>query len=325
MNRREFIAGLGGAAAWPLAARGQERAVPVIGWLSSRTREFDEPFLVPFLRGLSERGYTEGRNIAIEYRWTETHDRMPALAAELVQRRVDVIFTVGTADTAQAAKAATAKIPIVFLLGVDPVQFGLVASLNHPGGNLTGYTSLTAEVVAKRLDLMHQLVPTATLIAVLTNPSSPGNEPQVKELQVAAPVLGLRLLILNASNESDFAGAFETIAQQRADGLVEIGDSFFDSQRSQLIALAARYGLPASYWDRRAVVAGGLMSYGYNSGGVPQLAADYVARILNGEQPANMPVLQATKFDMAINMKTAKALGLTVPSNLLALADEVIE
>jgi putative tryptophan/tyrosine transport system substrate-binding protein len=162
VKRREFIAGLGGAAAWPLAAQGQERAVPVIGWLSSRTREFDKPFLVPFLRGLSERGYTEGRNIAIEYRWTETHDRMPALAAELVQRRVDVIFAVGTADTAHAAKAATAKIPIVFLLGVDPVQFGLVASLNRPGDNLTGYTSLTAEVVAKRLDLMLQLAPTAT-------------------------------------------------------------------------------------------------------------------------------------------------------------------
>jgi putative tryptophan/tyrosine transport system substrate-binding protein len=326
MRRREFIAGLGCAAAWPLAARAQPPATRVIGYLSSRAPDNDMPVRAQILRGLSERGYSEGRNIAIEYRWAEFHlDRLPALAVELVQRRVDVIITSGNADSARAAKAATTKIPIVFVVGVDPVQFGLVANLNRPGGNLTGVTALNSEIVAKRLDLLLQLVPTATLIAVLSNPTNSGNEPQVKELQVAAPILGVHLLILNASSESDFAEVFATLAQQRAGGLVIIGDPLFEAQRDQLIALAARHAVPAIYQTRGAPAAGGLLSYGGNTAGLYHLAGVYVSRILNGEQPGDLPVQQLTTLEMAINMKTAKALGLTVPPSVLVLADEVIE
>jgi len=326
MRRREFIAGLGSSAAWPLAARGQQQAVQVIGYLTSRSRDDDTPLRAHFLRGLSERGHTEGRNIAIEYRFAEYHyDRLPALAAELVQRRVDVILAGGNVDAALAAKAVTNKIPIVFLVGVDPVETGLVASLNRPGGNLTGVTILNIDIAAKRLDLLRQLVPTATSFAVLTNPANAGNEPQIKKLQVAAPVLGVRLLILTASSQSDFAGAFGTLAQQRAGGLLVMGDPFFVAQRDQLLALAARYAVPAIYQLREEVAAGGLMSYGGNLGGLYHLAADYVARILNGERPADLPVQQQTKIELVINMKTADALGLTVPPSLLVFADEVIE
>jgi putative tryptophan/tyrosine transport system substrate-binding protein len=326
MKRRAFIAGLGSTVAWPLAARAQQPALPVIGYLTSRSRDDDTPLRAHFLRGLSERGYIEGRNIAIEYRFAEYHyDRLPALAAELVQRRVDVILAGGNVDAALAAKAVTNKIPIIFLVGVDPVETGLVASLNRPGGNVTGVTILNIEIAAKRLDLLRQLVPTATSFAVLTNPANAGNEPQIKKLQFAAPVLGVRLLILGASSQSDFASAFGTLAQQRAGGLLVMGDPFFVAQRDQLTALAARYAVPAIYQRREEVAAGGLMSYGGNLDGLYHLGADYVARILNGERPADLPVQQQTKLQLVINMKTAKALGLTVPPSVLVFADEVIE
>jgi putative tryptophan/tyrosine transport system substrate-binding protein len=325
IRRREFIAGIGGAVAWPLAARGQQPPMPVVGYLTPRPRDDATPLRAHFLRGLSERGYIEGRNVAIEYRFAEyRNDRLPTLAAELVQRRVDVILAVPL-DAALAAKAATNNIPIVFLVGVDPVETGLVASLNRPGGNLTGVTSLNIDIAAKRLDLLRQLVPRANSIAVLTNPANAGNEPQIKELQVAAPVLGVRLLILSASSQSDFAGAFGTLAQQRAGGLLVMGDPFFNAQRDQLIALAARYAVPAIYQVREDVVAGGLMSYGTSFADANRLGGIYVGRVLNGERPADLPVQQATKIELVINLKTARALGVTLPITLLGRVNEVIE
>jgi putative tryptophan/tyrosine transport system substrate-binding protein len=286
----------------------------------------DSALVASVRNGLSERGYIEGRNVAIEYRWAENHfDRLPALAVELVRRQVAVIVTTGGLSPALAAKAATTTIPIVFGVGVDPVETGLVTSLNRPGGNLTGITSLNSDIVAKRLEMLHQLTSTATLIAVLVNPTNAGNEPQTKLLQVAASVLGVRLLVLNASSQSDFAGVFATIVQQRAGALVVMGDPFFNVQRGQLIALATRHGVPAIYQFREDVAAGGLMSYGADLQDMYRQCGVYAGRILKGEKPADLPVIQSTKFEFAINLKTANALGLTIPPNLLALADDVIE
>jgi putative ABC transport system substrate-binding protein len=276
---------------------------------------------------LGEAGYVEGRNLAVEYRWAEDHlDRLPALAADLVRRQVAVIVAPGSTAAALAAKAATKSIPIVFLTGADPVDIGLVASLNRPGGNLTGITSLNVVVAAKRLDLLHQLVPRAALIANLVNPTNPAfAEPETRELQVAARVLGVGFLIVNASDPSEFEAAFATLVRERAGGLLIGGDTLFVGHSDQLVALAARYKIPVIYRSRETTVAGGLLSYGTNFPVVYQQIGVYVGRVLKGEKPSDLPVQQATKIELVINLKVAKALGLTIPETLLATADEVIQ
>jgi putative tryptophan/tyrosine transport system substrate-binding protein len=330
MRRRDFIAGLGGAAAgWPLAAGAQQPAIPVIGLLSSQSREAggESLRLEAFHRGLAETGYVEGRNVAVEYRWAEgQNDRMPALAAELVRRRMAVIATLGTTPGALALKAATQTIPIVFMIGPDPVAAGLVASLNRPGGNLTGVTVNNVEVIAKRLELLHELVPAAKSIAFLINPNNPAaTAAETGELQAAARVLGLNLLLLNASTAAEIETAFATLADRRAGALLVSGESFFFAQKEQLIALAARHAVPTIYGNRAFIAAGGLMSYGTDSRAADRLVGVYTGRILKGEKPADLPVQQATRIELAINLKTVKTLGLTVPQSILVRADEVIE
>jgi putative ABC transport system substrate-binding protein len=326
MKRREFITLLGGAAAsWPLAARAQQR-LPVIGFLNGASPGPYARFLLGFHQGLKETGYTAGENVAVEYRWAENrYDRLPALAADLVDRHVTVIAAAGSTPAALAAKAATTTIPIVFLVGGDPVAVGLVPSLARPGGNLTGVTNLTAEVGPKRLEMLHAVVPTAT-IALLVNPKSPElSEPQSQELQVAARRLGLQLHVLNASTEPEIDTAFATLVQLRAGGLVIGADALFSSRVEQLAALALRHRIPAIYQFPEFTAAGGLMSYGNNLPDMLRLSGLYTGRILKGEKPADLPVQQATKVELIINLKTAKALGLTMPTALLVRADEVIE
>jgi putative tryptophan/tyrosine transport system substrate-binding protein len=322
MRWREFITLLGGAAAaWPLAARAQQ-AMPVVGFLNPGSPEANR--VTAFRKGLSETGYVEGRNVAIEYRWANSQiDQLPALAADLVRRQVAVIFEFGALPI--ASKAATTTTPIVFVTPDDPVKFGLVASLNRPGGNLTGATILTTEVLPKRVELLHELVPTATKIAFLVNPTNPAAETQSKEVQSAARTLGLQIVVLNASSERDFDTVFATLAQLRGGGLVIPGDSVFGRRSEQLAALALRHAVPAISQSREFTAAGGLMSYGPSVPDAYRLAGVYIGRILNGEKPADLPVQQATKFELIINMKTAKALGITFPLPLLTRADEVIE
>jgi len=328
MRRREFITVLGGGvAAWPVAARAQPATMPVIGFLSSASRNFDDSSrLAPFRQGLSEAGYTEGRNVAIEYRGADYQlDRLPTLAAELTRRQVSLIAAGGTPASALAAKSATATIPIVFTNAADPVQIGLVASLNRPGGNITGFTQLGAELGAKRLGLLRELVPSATSIAILVNPNRPGVDAQSAQAQEAARTLGLQLHILKASSERDFDAAFLTLIQLRASALVISADALFNDRRDQLIALASRYSVPTIYEWRDAVVAGGLISYGtIRLDGYRQIGI-LAGRILKGEKPANLPVMQPTKFELVINLKTANALGLTIPPGVLAIADDVVE
>jgi putative ABC transport system substrate-binding protein len=328
LRRREFITLLGGAAAaWSLTARAQQPAMPVIGFLGSASPDLWTGRLRAFHQGLSETGYVEGRNVAIEYRWAEgQNDRLLALAADLVRRQVTVIAAPGSTPAALAAKAATATIPIVFELASDPIELGLIASLARPGGNVTGVTSLNAEVGPKRLELLHELVPTATIVALLVNPTNPTlAESTMKALQAAARTLGVQLHVLHASTDRDLDTVFSTVAQLGAGALVIGADPFFTSRLEQLAALALRHALPTVYQFREFAVAGGLVSYGTSLTDTFRLAGDYTGRILKGDKPADLPVQEATKVELIINMKTATALGLTVPLPLLGRADEVIE
>jgi putative tryptophan/tyrosine transport system substrate-binding protein len=327
MRRREFISLLGGAATWwPIAARAQQPAMPVIGMLSSESPAALASEIAAFRRGLSETAYVEGKNVAIEYRWAEgQNNRLPALAADLVGRKVAVIVAAPGTPSAIAAKAATTEIPIVFGIGTDPIAFGLVTSLNRPGGNLTGVTALFDEVAPNRLQLIHELVPAATIIALLVNPTNPNAETQSSDLRQAARKLGLQLHVLFARAERDFPTVFEAVSQLRVGALLIGGDAFFDGQRDMLIALAASYAIPTIYFDREFVAAGGLISYGGSLTETFRLIGVYTGRILKGEKPSDLPVQQSTKVDLVINLKTAKALGLTFPITLLARADEVIE
>jgi putative ABC transport system substrate-binding protein len=327
VRRRDFITLLGGAAAvWPFAARAQQPGVPVVGFLNVASPEGYRPMVTAFRQGLQESGYVEGRNVAIEYRWAEGRsDRLPALAADLVHRQVAVIAAT-TTPAALAAKAATTTIPIVFETGGDPIQIGLVASLNRPGGNATGVSQLNTEVMPKRLELLHELLPTATAIALLVNPTNPAlAEVVLRASRAAIQTLGLDLHVLNASAESDFDAVFANVIQLRAGGLVIGADAFFTSRQEQLAALALRHAVPAVYEYREFVAAGGLLSYGGSLPDSYRLAGVYSGRILKGEKPGELPVQQVTKVEMFLNLKTAKALGITVPLPLLGRADEVIE
>jgi ABC-type uncharacterized transport system substrate-binding protein len=328
IERREFITLLGGAAtAWPLAARAQQPAIPVIGVLSAEWPDQFEKRLRAFREGLSETGYVEGRNLAIEYRWAEgQNDRLPALAVELVRRQVTVIVTAGSTPAALAARAATTTIPIVFYLGANPVEVGLVTSLSRPGGNLTGVVTLNVEVAAKRLELLHEMVPNVTIIALLVNPTTtPLAEIMTRDLHAAARTLGLRLHVLHASSEREIDTAFATLVQLRAGALVIGTDALFNSRSEQLAALTVRHAVPAIYQYREFVSAGGLMSYGTTVVDTYRPLGVYTGRILKGEKPAELAVQQATRLELIINMKTAKSLGLTIPLPLIGRADEVIE
>ena len=326
MKRRQFISVLGGAAAaWPLALRAQQPVLPVIGYLNIGSPGAG---VTTGLRiGLGEQGFVEGRNVLIESRFAPTgqYDRLLALASELVGLRVAVLFATGSAGVARAAKAATATIPIVFANGGDPVKVGLVASMNRPGGNATGVSYYTSVLIPKRLELLRELAPQAQTIGFLVNPTNPVSEGDVEDMEDAARSVGQQILVLRAKNETEIDTAFAAISQHRADALLVDVDAYFNTRRDQLAALAARYRVPASYNNRRYVEAGGLMSYGPNLDDANRQAGVYVGRILKGEKPADLPVMQPTKFQLVINLKTAKALGLRVPDKLLALADEVIE
>ena len=326
MKRREFITLLGGAAAWPYAAHAQQPAMPVIGFLNAASPQGYERELSAFLKGLGENGYVDGRNVAIEYRWAGNRsDQLPAMAADLVHRQVTVIAATST-PAALAAKAVTTTIPIVFETGGDPVQLGLVASLNRPGGNVTGVTQLNWEVIPKRLELLHELLPTAGVMALLVNPNDPVNaEIQSREALAAAHTLGLKLHVLNASTENDFDSVFANLIHLRAGGLVICGDALFNSRTKQLAALTVQHAVPAVYQWREFVAAGGLLSYGSEVTDAYRLTGVYTGRVLKGEKPNELPVQQATKVEFFINLKTAKALGITVPLPLSGRADDVIE
>jgi putative ABC transport system substrate-binding protein len=325
MKRREFMSLLAGAAAWPLAARAQQPAMPVMGYLNSRSRDTDTPFLAAFHRGLNETGYVEGQNVAIEYRWADgQYDRLPVLATDLVRRRVTVMAATST-PAALAAKAATSAIPIVFTTAADPIAVGLVDSLSRPSGNVTGVNSYLSDLGAKRLELLRQLVPTAALIGMLVNPNYPDAESQAKDVKEAARTLGQQVHVVNADSEGDLNRAFATFIELKADALLVSLDSFFLSRREQLVALAARHKIPVMYFARDFVLAGGLMSYGSDLADSYRQAGVYTGRILKGAKPVDLPVLQPTKFELSINTTTAKSLGLSIPDRLLALADEVIE
>jgi len=324
VRRREFITLLGGAAAaWPLAARAEQAALPVIGYLNFGSPESDTARVTGLRRGLNQTGYVEGRNLVIEYRWAGNQaDRLPDLAADLVQLRVAVIVSPGSLP-ALAAKAATTSIPIVFGVGNDPVQLGLVASLNRPGGNLTGINAFAVELGAKGLALLHELMPSTATIGFLENPNNPIFE--TRDVLAAAPVLGLKVQILKAGTDREIDAAFVSLVQARTGALLVGGDVFFNNRIEQIVALAARHAIPTMYHYREFVVAGGLISYGSSLMDAYREVGLYTARILKGEKPADLPVIQATKLELIINLKTAKALGLQIPDRLLALADEVIE
>jgi putative ABC transport system substrate-binding protein len=327
MQRRKVIALLGGAAvAWPNLARAQPSTMPVIGFLSSRAPGESANVLAAFREGLRESGFVEGQNLSIAFRWAEGHyDRLPALAADLVSLRVAALFAAGGLPSARAAKAATSTIPIVFSAVNDPISLGLVASLNRPGGNITGMSMFASELWGKSFQLLKELIPTATVVAYLVNPTNPSAETYLKGASAGASVPSIDVRVLKASTERDLDEAFTSLAKQNASGLVVPNEPFFDNQRDRIVALAARYAVPAIYTIREYVVAGGLMSYGASLSDSYQRAAVYLGRILKGEKPLDLPVQQPTKFELVINLKTAKALRLTVPPTLLARADEVIE
>ena len=327
MRRREFITLLcGAAAAWPLAARAQQSALPVVGFLSSRSPGESSEVVAAFRRGLRDSGFIEGQNLLIAFRWADgRYDRLPALAAELVQLRVAAMFAAGGPPAAFAAKAATQATPVVFSAVNDPVRLGLVASLNRPGGNLTGTNSFTVELAAKGIQLLKELVPATTLVAYLVNPSNPSVENYVKEAATAASALRIAVRVLNASTEPELDDAFASLAKLGAGGLVVPGEPFFDSQRDKIVALAAGHAIAAVYTFREYAVAGGLMSYGPSLPDAYRQGGTYVGRILKGEKPADLPVMQPSKFELVLNLKTAKALGLEVPWQIQQLADEVIE
>ena len=325
MKRREFIAGVGAMAAWPLVARAQQPAMPVVGFLNSASPASYARMVTAFRQGLSDAGYVEGQNVAIEFHWAEgEYDRLPALAADLVRRQVAVFFA--NTPGVQAAMATTTTIPIVFAVSGDPVKDGLVASLNRPGANVTGVTQTNVEVSPKRLELLHELVPTASVMALLVNPAGPSlAEPTSTGLRAASRTLGLHLEVLNASTERDFDEVFAKLVQLRAGGLVLGSDPYFTSHSGQLAAMSVRHAVPAVYQYREFAVAGGLMSYGGSITSSYHIAGVLTARILKGEKPADLPVQQATNLELIINLMTAKALGITIPLSLLGRADEVIE
>ena len=326
MRRRKFITLLGGAIAWPLVARAQQAAMPVIGFLSGTSSKGYAPYLAAFREGLREGGFVEGQNVTIEYRWADDHyERLPELAADLVTRRVALIAAAGGSPAALAAKSATTTIPIVFQIGVDPVKAGLVSSLNQPGGNITGFANLALEVGPKRLELLHRLVPNATNIAVLVNPARSNVEAETRDMQSAANKLGLQLNVLYASTERDFDKVFATSVQLRAGGVVISGDPFFNTRSEELAAMAIHYMVPAIYQFHEFAAAGGLVSYGSSIKNTHREAGIYTARILKGEKPADLPVQEPSKVELIINLKTAKTLGLEIPPSILTSADEVIE
>jgi ABC-type uncharacterized transport system substrate-binding protein len=328
IGRRQFISVLGGAAVgWPLAARAQQAAMPVVGFINGGSADGSARFAAAFRKGLNETGYVEGQNVTVEYNWLEgQYDRVPALMADLVRRHVAVIATPSLATVALAAKAATATIPIVFGIGEDPVRFGLVASLARPGGNATGTNFFATEVAAKRLRLLHDLVPKAVRIAVLVNPASASNaESTLREVQEAAPALGLKIQILNATTIGEIDAAFASLARERPDALFVAPDALFVIRRGQFATLTAANKIPASYSNREYVAAGGLMSYGTDVADMFYRVGIYTGRILKGEKPAELPVVQSTKFEFVINLQTARALGIEVPPGVLSIADEVIE
>jgi putative ABC transport system substrate-binding protein len=326
MKRREFITLVGGAAAaWPLTVRAQQTAMPVVGFINVGTSDKDHYLRVAFQKGLSETGYIAGQNVMIEYRWAEGQsDRLPALAADLVQRRVNVIAATST-QAALAAKSATANIPIVFETAGDPVTLGLVTSLNRPGRNVTGITQLTSELMSKRLGLLHDLIPTATILAFLVNPSDPRTETQTKKMQDAAQKLGLQIHVLHAGTEDEIGTALAMLPQLKAGALLVGTGELFRRRPERLAALASQHGVPAIYQYREYALAGGLISYGTSITDAYRLAGVYTGRVLKGEKPADLPVMRPTKFELVINLKTAKTLGLAIPSGVLAIADEVIE
>jgi putative ABC transport system substrate-binding protein len=327
MKRREFIAGLGSAAAWPVVARGQQQAgMPVIGYLSAISPGENSELMAAFQQGLKEQGFVEHQNVTIEYRWARgQYDRLPALAAELVARKVAVILATGASASVPAAKAATATIPIVFATGSDPVAEGLVGSLNRPGGNITGVTILARALAAKRIELLRELVPALNTVAVLVNPSNPSAERDLIEIEAAARSLGLQVHILKASTSSELDSAFANLISSRVDALFVNVDGFFLSRKDQIVALATRHAVPTTYPRQEYTAAGGLLSYATSVTEAYRLVGVYTGRILKGEKPSDLPVQQPTKFQLVIDLKTAKALGLTIPSPLLARADEVIE
>jgi putative ABC transport system substrate-binding protein len=330
MKRREFLAGLGTVATcpvlWPIATHAQPSAMPLVGYLSSRSPTESEAVVAAFRRGLGEAGLVVGQNVAIEYRWAEgKYDRLPVLAAELVGLKVAVILAAGGPPSALAAKKATSTIPIVFSAADDPVGLGLVTSLGRPGGNITGMSVFNATLGAKRLELLHELVPSAKIIAYLTNPANPSAHLEVEAVQAAAKTFGLDLQILNATNDSEVEAAFGRLAESHAGAIIVAGEPYFDSRRAAIVGLAAKHAVAASYSWRENVAMGGLLSYGTSINDSYRNSGIYCGRILKGEKPADLPVMQPTKFELAINLKTAKVLGLTVPPALLTGADEVIE
>jgi putative ABC transport system substrate-binding protein len=326
MNRRGVITLLGGAAAWPVRLSAQQPAMPVIGVLSSRSLDDSQEMLIELGQGLRGEGFVDRQNVAIEYRWADgKYDRLPALAAELISRQVAVIFAVGSVPSPLAAKAATSTIPIVFIVGGDPVRFGLVASLARPGGNATGVSTLTGPLTAKRLELLRELLPRAGVIACLVNPINPEAEGQLTDLRAASRTLGEEFLVLNAGSEQELDTAFATLVRQRVGGLFVGNDAFFVLRRKQLVALAARHAIPAVYFLREFAAIGGLMSYGNSLADAYRYAGAYIGKILRGSKPADLPVQQAVKIELVLNLATAKALGLTISPTLVARADEVIE